>query len=241
MPPAGGGALQVGGPVGELHPSAAVVHRPPDGGARLAVVGELVPDVVGGGGAGEQRPVRPGDQLVQRRRGVAAPAPAACHPQPCLPWCGLSSPLRRFAATGATMPWTESGLVGVGPRLLHRLRQWATGLRAGRRGRHRAEGAGADQRRQPICATAVCRPGRRLAEEGGGHAAGSGRSSSRAVGRRRRGVPRRPRRGLVELSHARTSARPQSGGPREVEQGIQRAARHPHGFAAPSGVPPVAW
>jgi len=48
VPPAGVGALQVGGPVGELDPGAAVGDRAPDRGARLAVVGELVPDVVGG-------------------------------------------------------------------------------------------------------------------------------------------------------------------------------------------------
>src|SRR5829696_890445 len=66
-------ALLVGGPVGEPHPDAAVVHRAADGGARLAVVGELVPDAVGGGGTGEQRPVRPGDQVGQRCGGVAAP------------------------------------------------------------------------------------------------------------------------------------------------------------------------
>jgi hypothetical protein len=84
MPPACVGALQVGGPVGELRPGAAVEHRAPDGGARLAAVGELVPDVVGGGGAGEQRPIRPGDQLGQRRRGVAARNAASAPNEPRL-------------------------------------------------------------------------------------------------------------------------------------------------------------
>jgi hypothetical protein len=72
MPPGLVGPFQVGGPVGELDLGAAVVDRAPDRGAGLAAVGELVPDVVGRGEAGEQRAVRPGDEVGQRRRAVGA-------------------------------------------------------------------------------------------------------------------------------------------------------------------------
>jgi hypothetical protein len=51
--------------------------------------------------------------------------------------------------------------------------------------------------------------------------------------------------GPAPAAKARTSAHPQGGGPRSVEQGIHhqagdvvRRVAHPHGFAASSGLPP---
>jgi hypothetical protein len=80
MPPARVGAVQVGGPVGEPH------LLPPSYTGRqteesASVVGELVPDAVGGGGAGEQRPVRPGDQVGERAE-VPPPRKAASASKP---------------------------------------------------------------------------------------------------------------------------------------------------------------
>jgi hypothetical protein len=80
VPPGLAGPFQVGGPVGELDAGAAGVERAPDRGAGLAVVGELVPDVLEAVGPLNSAPSDPATRLASDA-GPSLPRKAASAPK----------------------------------------------------------------------------------------------------------------------------------------------------------------
>jgi hypothetical protein len=158
------GAFKIGGPVGEADPGAVVVDGALDGAARRAVVGELVADPVGLGGAGEQRAVgpprgrpappraRPRDRPgTAGRTGPVSPPPSAPGRPP------RRAPCRPGRVAGSASPATAPGRRPPRPprrrRAPARPGGWPPGGLAAQPAQHPPD-AGADERpsRYPMAA-----------------------------------------------------------------------------------------